>query len=57
MTKIIEFTKEKLENLKYSGKRGWWFAKNFVGLYIRVNKHKKSYYVHWSIPKYFEKDN
>ncbi len=50
--KIIDFTKEKLENLKYSGKREWWFAKNFEGLCIRVNKHKKTYYVHWSIPKY-----
>ena len=50
--KLIEFTKEKLENLRYLGKRGWWFAKNFEGLCIRVNKHKKSYYVHWSIPKY-----
>ena len=25
---------------------------NFEGLCIRVNKHKKTYYVHWSIPKY-----
>ena len=29
--KLIEFKKEKLENLKYSGKREWYFAENFGG--------------------------
>ena len=53
--KLIEFKKEKLENLKYSGKRErereWYFAENFEGLCIRVLKTKKTYYAHWSISK------
>ena len=48
----IKFEKRKLERLKYSGKRKIYYAENFEGLCIEVNKHKKTYYVHWSIPKY-----
>ena len=49
--KLIEFKKDKLESLKYSGKTEWYFAENFEGLCIRVLKTKKTYYSHWSIPK------
>ena len=49
--KIIEFKKEKLESLKYSGKIGWYIVENFEELCVRVLKNKKTYYTHWSISK------
>ena len=47
----IKFEKRKLERLKYSGKRKIYYAENFEGLCIEVNKHKKTYYAHFSIPE------
>ena len=49
--KLIKFKKDVLDNLKYEGSEEFYFAENFEGLCIRINKRSKAYYAHWSIPK------
>ena len=50
MTKsTIKFKKDELGRLKFSGKGRFYYAENFEGLCIEVNKHKKTYYAHFSI--------
>ena len=49
--KLIKFKKDVLDNLKYEGSEEFYFAENFEGLFIRINKRSKAYYAHWSIPK------
>ena len=52
MTKsTIKFIKDQLERLKFSGKGKLYYAENFEGLFLEVNKHKKTYYAHFSIPE------
>ena len=49
--KLIKFKKDVLDNLKHKGKNEFYFAENFEGLCIRINKRSKAYYAHWAIPK------
>ena len=49
--KLIKFNKVTLDNLTYRGKDEYYFAENFEGLCIKINKRSKAYYAHWSIPK------
>ena len=46
----IKFIKRKLDSLKYDGKRKIYYAEQEESLCLEVNKHKKSYYSHWSVP-------
>ena len=46
--RLIVFTKEKLNKLKWDGKQRFYFAKNQEALCLGVNKFSKTYYAHWS---------
>jgi len=47
--RLIIFTKQNLDALKWNGKQSFYFARNFEALCIAVNKYSKTYYAHWSI--------
>ena len=49
--KLIKFKKNVLDNLKHEGKDEFYFAENFQGLCICINKGSKAYYDHWAVPK------